>query len=146
MPSTIDRGSRPAAALLLACAVCSAAVAVTPEETMAGDLWQVTSTVSRSDRPAAQPVRQSKVCLPRQWSQPPAALEPRWDCTSSDFSADGPRATWSVSCANGLTGTGEAVRGGGSRFSGVVKLVSRDAEVSVQLDGRRLGECDAPSR
>jgi hypothetical protein len=113
---------------------------------VAGDLWQVTSTVSRDGRPAEQPARQSRLCAPRQWSQPPAALEPRWDCAAFDVSVDGSQVTWGVTCANGLTGRGQIVRGGASRYSGVVELTSRNGTVTVQLDGRRLGECDVPSR
>ena len=87
---------------------------------------------------------------------------------------DGAKATWKVTCAGppAMTGgpadgdsraEGQEVRGegmdgatgrrgraageitrGADTFSGVIKLTSTEASMTIKLDGSRLEECDVP--
>jgi hypothetical protein len=112
-----------------------------------GDLWEVTSQMSMEGMPMAMPPQKAKVCAPKTWTEPPAPDNPQQKCTNSDFQLDGPKATWKITCGppHPMTGTGEITRAAAA-YSGSIKFVSAEGNMTVKLDGRRVEECDNPKK
>ena len=108
-----------------------------------GDLWEVTSQMEMEGMPMKPPARTVKVCSAKEWKEPPGAADERRKCKNSDFKTDGPKATWKVTC-EGMKGEGEITRKGADDFSGTIKFSSADGAMKIQLDGHRVGDCDAP--
>ena len=113
-----------------------------------GDLWEVTSQMSMEGMPMALPAQKVKVCAAKTWTEPPAPESQQQKCTNSDFRVDGPKATWKITCEppHAMTGTGEITRDGAIAYTGSIKFVSADGNMTVKLDGRRVDECDNPKK
>jgi hypothetical protein len=107
----------------------------------AGDLWQVTSKMSMAGMPMAMPAQVSKVCAATTWTQPPGGM--RGACTRTDFHVDGSTATWTETCENPpMTGHGEITRQGGDAYTGSIRFTSPQGDMTITLDGRRIGACE----
>ncbi len=110
----------------------------------AGDLWQVTSNMSMVGMPAGMPAQLSKVCAATTWTQPPGGL--RGNCTRSDFRLEGQKATWTEKCTNPpMTGHGAITRQGTDAFTGSITFESPQGNMTINLDGQRVGDCDNPT-
>jgi len=109
-----------------------------------GDLWEATSQMSMEGMPMALPAQTLKVCAPKEWKEPPAAMDERQKCQNSDFKATGPKATWRVRCAGppAMTGDGEITRNGADAYAGQIKFTSQDGAMTIKLTGKRVGACD----
>ncbi len=94
------------------------------------------------------PAQTSKVCAPKTWTQPPAPANEQQKCKNSDFQIVGPKATWKMTCTapHAMTGTGEITRDGDAAYSGAIKFSSEAGNMTIKLNGRRLGECDNPQK
>lgn len=111
-----------------------------------GDLWQVTTKMSMEGMPMQMPAQTSKRCAAKHWTAPPAGDNPRQKCTRSDVSMSGGKMTWTESCvAPAMTGRGEITRQGDDAYSGTIQYSSAQGNMTITLNGRKLGECDNPS-
>ena len=112
-----------------------------------GDLWEVSSKMSMEGMPMELPAQTSSLCTPKTWTEPPAPKNPQQECTNSDFQQDGSKATWKITCGapHPMTGTGEIVRDGDAAYTGSIKLVAEEGNMTIKLDGRRVKACD-PSK
>lgn len=147
MTSTLARRLATAAFVVLCAAPILAAdpkPAAAAKDT--GDLWEVTSQMSMEAMPMAIPAQTLKVCAAKQWKQPPGGMDERQKCTTSDFKTAGTKSTWKVSCAGppAMTGEGEITRNGADAYSGVIKFASADGNMTIKLNGHRVGACDNP--
>jgi uncharacterized protein DUF3617 len=109
-----------------------------------GDLWEVTSQMSMEGAPMALPSQTSKVCAPKEWKEPPGGADERRKCQVSDFTLAGPKATWKVRCAGPpeMAGEGELVRSGDAAYSGSMKFTSAQGNMTIKLDGKKIGPCE----
>lgn len=96
--------------------------------------------------PVAVPAQKSQVCSPKEWTEPPGAADERRKCSISDYEMEGTKATWKTTCAGPpeMKGEGELTRDGADAWSGVIKFTSADGAMTINLNGRRLGDCDNP--
>jgi hypothetical protein len=109
-----------------------------------GDLWQVTSKMAMEGMPMAMPAQVAKVCAAKTWTQPPGGL--RGKCTRSDFKLEGTKATWTEKCDNPpMTGHGEITRQGADAYTGSIEFESPQGNMTINLDGQRIGDCDNPT-
>jgi len=121
--------------------VAAISAASHPVSAATGDQWQVSSTMSMEGMPNAMPTRVSSVCMPKTWAQPPGSGNSQ--CTRSDFNVDGAKATWAEKCENPpMTGHGEVTRRGDA-FTGAIRFASPQGNVTINLSGRRTGDCEA---
>src|SRR5262245_48262855 len=105
-----------------------------------GDQWQVTSTMAMPGMPA-MPARTSATGTAKTWSQPPGGVNS--SCTRKDFSVNGAKTTWTETCANPpMTGRGEITRQGSDAFTGAITFESPQGNMTINLDGHRVGDCD----
>lgn len=142
MPST-----RFAVVLSLAAAVLAAAAPapVVAADTVPGDRWEITSQMSMEGMPVAMPPNKVKVCTPKTWTAPPGGAENRMRCVDSDFKVEGPKVTWTSTCAGppAMTGTGEITRQGDADWSGTLKYTSSEGTMTMNISGHKLEDCEA---
>jgi hypothetical protein len=112
-----------------------------------GDLWEVTSQMSMEGMPAgfAMPAQIRKVCAAKEWSKPPVPADERSKCEMIDFKATPTKSTWKMQCAGppAMTGEGEITRSSPDAYSGWMKMAAPQGTMTMNLTGRRIGECDA---
>ena len=111
----------------------------------AGDLWQVTSQMSMPGMPFQMPAQTQQVCAKKQWTTPPTGNGPDRTCTNTDFATNGNTSSWKIACQNPpMTGTGQITRTG-EGYTGAIKFNAPQGEMTVNLTGRRMGDCNNPS-
>jgi len=113
-----------------------------------GDVWEATSQMSIEGMPMSMPARTTKVCSPKEWTQPPGASDEQMKCKTSDFMKVGAKVTWKVVCAGPpeMTGAGEITRNGADSYTGTIRFTSSEASMTTTLSGRRVGACELPRK
>jgi hypothetical protein len=124
---------------LLLCGTMSLLAAEPAGQT--GDLWEVTTRMSMEGMPMEMPPQTSRVCAAKAWKEPPGG---RPDCKSTDFRQTGNKVTWKAVCSGPppMTGEGEIVRESDSAYTGSIKFNSSEGNMTIKLNGRRLGACE----
>jgi hypothetical protein len=109
-----------------------------------GDLWEVTTQMSMEGVNMALPGQKQKVCSPRTWTEPPGGSQDK-SCQFTDFTTSSSGATWKMKCSGppAMTGEGEIKRTSVDAYSGIMRMTSDQGNMTVKIDGRRLGDCDA---
>ena len=130
---------------MLLLAFGSAASVALAAETVPGDQWEVTSQMSMEGMPMKLPENKVKVCSPKEWTEPPGASNDRMRCTNSDFHREGTKSTWKTTCAGppAITGVGEITHQSDTAWSGTIKFTGGEANMTLNISGRRLGDCEA---
>jgi len=118
-------------------------VAADPPAAATGDLWEITSKMSMEGMPMEMPASKSKVCAPKEWTEPPGGADERRKCTNSDFEMEGEKATWKVSCEGppAMTGEGEIIRNSAEAWIGAIQFTSEEGTMTIKLSGTRLEDC-----
>lgn len=141
----------PVRLVLVLSAVCLAlpaprAVKAAPAEEP-GDLWQVTINMTMAGAEGMTlPPRTIQVCTSHTWSKPPVGeSQGKQDCTTTDFSTSGATSKWKVVCAGPppMSGEGTVTRKGADAYSGTTTMHSPDGTMTMNYDGKRIGDCDA---
>jgi len=111
-----------------------------------GDLWKTSSQMSMEGADMKMPVQTSQVCAPKEWTQPPAGANPQQNCQNSDFTKEGDKVTWKITCADAAhtTGEGEITREGSDAYTGSIKFTSDRGNMTLALTGSRIDGCDNP--
>jgi hypothetical protein len=110
-----------------------------------GDLWETTVQMSMEGMESmAMPPTTNRACVSREkgWTEPPGAMQDD-SCEVVDWKMTGSKATWSMRCKDGTTGTGEMTFEGGQSYRGTVTLRSSEGNMAMKMSGRRVGDCDA---
>ena len=114
----------------------------------AGDLWQVTSKMSMEGLPMELPAQTMQLCTARVWTRPPAGDNPQQNCKRTDYvvTDNGNKITWTESCTSpAMTGKGEITRQGNDAYTGFIKYVSEEGNMTIKLSGHKTGSCDNPT-
>lgn len=133
-------------AIVALCALPAVAAGTAPAAAKEpGDLWEVTTQMSMEGMPMAMPSHTQKTCAPRDWKEPPMAKDPQHDCQTIDFKTTGSKTSWKVRCAGPpeMTGEGEITRSSPEAYTGVMKITSPQGVMTMKMNGRRVGDCDA---
>ena len=106
----------------------------------AGELGEVTSKMSMEGMPMEMPAQTARVCSAREWTEPPPGGP--GDCKTSDFERNGNKISWTTTCSGppAMTGVGEITREGDA-YTGAIRFTSDEVNMTVKLNGRRLGSC-----
>lgn len=146
LPRNLRRHVAVIGMLVLAATVLPAGAA-DPAPAPKGDSWEVTTRMAIPGMPAGMPgmgAQKSQRCLPKEWKEPPAAADKDRGCVNSDFKVVGPKATWKVVCSGppAMTGDGVITRSSDDAWSGAIQLTSEEMNLTINLEGKRLGDCD----
>ena len=135
--------SRAVAAAILTSII--AMTAITYGQESKGDLWETTSQMVMEGVPFKMPANTQKVCSAREWKEPPSGSDSSRNCKSSNMRVMENKVTWDVQCTGPtMTGTGEILRDGADAFTGTIKFMSPEGNLTIQLKGRRVGGCENP--
>jgi hypothetical protein len=110
-----------------------------------GDLWETTSQMSMEGMPMQMPVQKLKVCAAKNRTEPPGASNPQHNCTNSNMKRVGDKVTWDVQCTQpDMTGQGEINYSGTDAYTGSIKFVAEQGNMTIKLTGHKTGGCDHP--
>ena len=133
------------AGILAILTITAASAASTHGQESKGDMWETTTQMSMEGLPFKMPASTAKSCSFKEWKEPPGGSDRSRNCKSSNMRMTGSKVTWDVACTGPtMTGTGELVRQGTDAFSGTIKFMSADGNMTIQLTGKKVGGCDNP--
>jgi hypothetical protein len=94
---------------------------------------------------SAQPVR---FCAPRNAQEAQGSANDERGFANSNMMRVGNNVTFSLSCAGppAMTGRGEITYEGTDAYTGTIKYVTDDGNMTINLTGRKIGGCDNPSQ
>jgi hypothetical protein len=107
-----------------------------------GDLWESTTQMTMEGMPAGMgiPAQTRRICAAKEWTKPPVQNEQ--NCEFSDFRTTGAKASWKMKC-EGMSGEGEITRTSPEAYTGWMKMSMPQGAMTMNLSGRRVGDCDA---
>jgi len=111
-----------------------------------GDLWQVTTQMEMEGLPMKMPAQTLKICAAKNAQEPPDSANDERGCANSVIKRVGNKVTWTSSCAGppAMTGQGEITYEGTDAYTGTIKYLSDDGNMTINLTGRKIGGCDHP--
>lgn len=108
------------------------------------ELWEITTQMDMPGIPAGMGTRTTQVCSEK--GDPKSALTRSPDmekCKLSDYRESGNRITMTVSCPEGTGTVDNTYNAARSEYKGTMTMRSREGTMTVQMAGRRVGDCDA---
>jgi hypothetical protein len=92
------------------------------------------------------PAQVTQICAEKVWTHL-ASGNDQAKCKSTNFQMNGDTATWTAHCQSpAMIGHGKVTRQGPDAYAGSIKFQSSDqGNMTISLDGHRVGECDNPS-
>ena len=117
---------------------------VRAEDPPPGILWDTSSQMVMEGMPFQMPPNKLKLCLAREWHQPPPGGDS--SCVNSNFVRTANRATWDMTCTGDhpMTGTGEMTFDAQGNYSGAIHATSDGMTITINLSGTKVGTCDRP--
>jgi hypothetical protein len=120
-------------------------VLVAAEPVVKGDLWETTSQMSMAAMPMQMPITKVRVCQVKNRTEPPVATNSQQNCSYLNFQRTGSKVTWKVQCTGpAMTGSGELNYTGADSYTGVMTFTTEQGNMSINLTGKKVGECDNP--
>ncbi|MBI3222785.1 MAG: DUF3617 family protein [Nitrosomonadales bacterium] len=109
------------------------------------ELWEVSSKMEMKGMPFAMPAQSNNVCIPKGQEKDPNRSVPNdKNCKMSDVKVSGNKMTWKMQCEgkDAMSGSGEMTYGPGT-YSGKMNMHSKEGDMVMAYDGKRIGSCDA---
>jgi hypothetical protein len=108
--------------------------------------WQTTIETEMAGMPMKMPARTVTSCVTKEQAENAENLIPksgdkRRNCTFKDVKVEGSTVSWSMSCDNGMTGSGK-ITYSGDEFVGSMQMKMQDRDISAKYTGKYLGACD----
>ena len=125
--------------------IASAVILSVPSTAQAaatGDLWEVTTQMTIEGMPAGMgpPSQTRQTCASKEWTKPPVNNE--HNCEFTDFQNTATKSSWKMKC-DGMSGEGEITRTSAEAYKGWMKMMAPQGTMTMNLSGRRVGDCDA---
>ena len=110
------------------------------------ELWEVSTKMEMAGMPFAMPGQTNKVCMQKGHEKDPNNAVPKdkdQDCEITESRVSGNKSSWKMKCSgkNPMTGSGEMTYGDG-KYSGKMKMHSKDGDMTMAYDGKRIGTCN----
>lgn len=141
-----------AAALAIATA-CTFAVPALAQGPRRDGKWEVKMEMDMPGMPAGMPPMNTTQCITPEQAKDPQKAMPQGgrggrgmndNCKISDYTVDGNKVSWSMTCAppQDMTGTGEFTYAADT-YTGVMKMNRGGQMITMKYSGKRIGDCDA---
>jgi hypothetical protein len=110
-----------------------------------GVLWQTTSQMVMPGVPFSPPPNTVKFCAASEWTQPPPP-PPGQTCTQTNFQRVDNKVSWDTQCTGemNMTGHGEITFESEDKYTGEIKFAAEGMNITMNLTGEKIGECDNP--
>lgn len=110
------------------------------------ELWEVSTKMDMVGMPFSMPGQTSKVCMQKGHEKDPNNAVPKdknQNCKMSDVKVSGNKSSWKIACTgkDPMTGSGEMTYGEG-KYSGKMQMHSKDGDMNMAYEGKRIGSCD----
>jgi hypothetical protein len=130
---------------LLAAALLSILAAAAVADERPGNLWQTTSQMVMPGAPFSPPPSTMQLCTAREWTQPPPPPAGQ-SCTVSNFQRTETTVSWDTQCTGEMemSGHGEITFTSADSYAGTIEFAAQGMNVTVNLTGTKIGECDNP--
>ncbi|HEY3074503.1 MAG TPA: DUF3617 family protein [Burkholderiales bacterium] len=125
------------ACLALACASMSGAGAAGNDE-----LWEITSQMNMPGMPAGMGARTAQVCTEK-GDQKKAMTQGNDKCKVTDLKQSGNSVHMAMSCPEGDAVMDTTYNAARTEYKGTMKMTSRQGEMTMTMNGRKVGSCDA---
>lgn len=103
-----------------------------------GELWEVSTTMNIPGMPAGMGAQKSQVC--RDKNESPGAG--RNDCKVSDVKRSGLSESMTLTCPDATMKVEMTYNAARTEYKGVMRMSSRDGDMTMNTSGRKLGACD----
>jgi hypothetical protein len=110
-----------------------------------GNLWKTTSQMVMPGVPFSPPPNTTQLCTAKEWTQPPPP-PPGQSCTVSNFQRADNKVSWDTQCTGEMemTGHGEITFTSADAYTGTIEFTAEGMNVTVNLSGEKIDECDSP--
>lgn len=128
-----------------------ATAAVLAQSGMRPGQWELSTEMQMPNMPAGFQIPATKVmqCITAAEAKDPASIArpsgrgrggPSPDCKMTDLKTKGNTTTYTMTCSDKMTGTGEMTFGDDS-FTQTMKMVMPQGEMTTKITGKRIGDC-----
>jgi hypothetical protein len=123
--------------IALACAGIGSAGAAGSDE-----LWEITTQMNMPGMPAGMGARTAQVCTEK-GDQKKAMTQGNDKCKVTDLKQSGNSVHMAMSCPEGDAVMDTTYNAARTEYKGTMKMTSRQGEMNMTMNGRKVGACDA---
>ena len=106
------------------------------------ELWEVTTQMNMAGMPAGMGAQTQQVCNEKTADKKPV-MPARENCKVTDYKESGNRVTISVTCPEGTSVIEQTYNAARTEYKGTMKMKTRDGDMTMTMNGRKVGSCDA---
>ncbi len=106
------------------------------------DLWEVTTQMNMAGMPAGMGARTQQVCTEKSAERKPV-MPSRENCKVTDYKESGNRMTVTVTCPDSTGVIEQTYNAARTEYKGTMKMKTRDGDMTMTMNGRKVGSCDA---
>jgi len=107
-----------------------------------GEMWEITSQMNIPGMPAGMGAQTNRVCQGDDPERAAAEKKDRQDCKVVDKKQTGTRLQVTMKCKDGTMTIDQQYNAARSEFKGVMKMTSKDGDMTINTTGRKVGACD----
>ena len=106
------------------------------------ELWEVSTQMNMAGMPPGMGAQTQQVCQQKTAEKKPV-IPARENCKVTDYKEAGNRVTIHVSCPEGTSVIEHTFNAARTEYKGTMKMKTRDGEMMMTMNGRKVGTCDA---
>ena len=106
------------------------------------DLWEVTTQMNMAGMPPGMGAQTQQVCNEKTADRKPV-MPARENCKVTDYKESGNRVTMTVTCPEGTSVIEQTFNAARTEYKGTMKMKSREGDMTMTMNGRKVGTCDA---
>jgi len=109
------------------------------------ELWEMQVTMDMGGM--SMPTPSTNTCIPKGGSYRPDNEKKDKNCQVTDYKVSGNKVSWKMECTGkeAMSGSGEMTKTA-TTMKGVMKLKSRDMDMTQNINGKLVGTCDAAAQ
>ncbi|HVJ12978.1 MAG TPA: DUF3617 family protein [Burkholderiales bacterium] len=107
-----------------------------------GEMWEITSQMNIPGMPAGMGAQTNRVCQGDDPERAAAEKKDRQDCKVVDKKQTANRLQVTMKCKDGTMTIDQQYNAARTEFKGVMKMTTKDGDMSINTTGRRVGACD----
>lgn len=106
------------------------------------ELWEVTTQMNMAGMPPGMGGQTHQVCSEKTADRKPV-IPARENCKVTDYKESGNKVTISITCPEGTSTIEQTYNAARTEYKGTMKMKTRDGDMTMTMNGRKVGTCDA---
>lgn len=119
------------------------AIATTAHAAGNDELWEVTTKMNMAGLPAGMGTHTQQVCTEKGDAKKAMSTRNNDKCKMTDFKQSGNKVTMTMQCPDGTAVMENTYNAAHTEYHGTVKMTSKRGDMTMTMDGRKVGACDA---